>query len=680
MKISPDVLKPHPFFALFPYRTLKRLAVDSAVAEYPKGATVFQAGDRCDAIYVIISGRCEARTAGRGGPSVVEAVFGPGDLLGERAYFHAEPHTATVTVVTRCVLLRIAAEELDKLFAKDYKLAARFSQLLAKRWSVMGTRQPERGSRVRRVVSTLSLDERLDATTVVERLAAAVSKISNQQVLLVQLLRDDKPGVHDWAKHQPSLGGEFRFRRAVRSTRTGFFELQLPVGTDPQYAAAIAPLISHCGRHYDYVLLSGASDLPARTAREVVLQADLAYVLLRPQGRDLSQFDLLVRSLADSCVYAPRHIRPVVFSENPLTAAECDAELRHITGLPGHAIYHFPSSASGSRVDPSGALCINRIAREIARCRIGLALSSGGAKGLAHVGVIQVFEENGIEIDAIAGASMGAYVGSLWAKGLDGMELERIARVHEGRWGLRPIIDPVFPPRRGFIRTTRLARQLRSSLGDIHFAGLLRPLRVVATHLDTLDRKVFDQGEVVPAVEASIAIPGIFVPVCVDGETYVDGGVVDPLPVDVLEEMGIERIIAVNVIPTAEQLRGWLQAERELATSNGSRWSIGRCLNENLNYFATGNVFDTMIQAFVGAQMLVAENATRRADVVLRPVDCNGWWHDFTHPGKYIDLGRCVAEAALPQLLALTNSTPPADEPPTLPKKTLAIPAPLRAA
>ena len=511
MKISPDVLKPHPFFALFPYRTLKRLAVDSAVTEYPKGATVFRSGDRCDAVYVIISGRCEARTAGRNGDSVVEAVFGPGDLLGERAYFHAEPHAATVIVVTRCVLLRIPAEELDQLFAKDYKLAARFSQLLAKRWSVMGTRQPERGSRVRRVVSTLSLDEGIDSTAVVERLAAALSEISHQQVLLVHLVREEKTIVHDWAKHDLCLGGEFRFRRVVQSTEAGFFEMRIPVGTDPQYAAGIAPLISHCGRHYDYVLLHGACDLPSRTAREVVLQADLAYVLLRPRGRDLSQFDLLVRSLADSSTYAPRHIRPVVFSSDPATAAECDAELRHITDLPAHAIYHFPSSNSGSGVDASGALCVNRLAREVARCRIGLALSSGGAKGLAHVGVIQVLEENGIEIDAIAGASMGAYVGSLWAKGLDGAELERIAREHEGRWGLRLIIDPVFPPRRGFISTTRLARRLSRSLGDIQFAGLIRPLRVVATHLDTLDRKVFEAGEVVSAVEASIAIPGIFV-------------------------------------------------------------------------------------------------------------------------------------------------------------------------
>ncbi|RYD79876.1 MAG: cyclic nucleotide-binding domain-containing protein, partial [Verrucomicrobiaceae bacterium] len=505
MKISPDVLKPHPFFALFPYRTLKRLAADSAVAEYPKGATVFKAGDRCDAVYVIISGRCESLTAGRNGGTMVEAVFGPGDLLGERAFFHAEPHAATIRVVTRCVLLRIPVEELDALFANDFKLAARFSQLLAKRWSVMGTRQPERGSRVRRVVSLLSLNQGLDSRATVEDLATALSAISHQQVLLIHLTREDSAEVHEWAKHDHCLDGEFRFNRQVRSIGTGYCEMHLPVSNDPAYAAAVAPLISHCGRHYDYVLLHGDANLPERTAREAVLQADLAYILLKPNGPDMAQFDLLVRSLEDSTDYATRHLRPVVVSDDPERSARCEATLKRSAHLPGHAINHFPSSNSGSDADRRGALCVNRMAREIARCRIGLALSSGGAKGLAHVGVIQILEENGIEIDAIAGASMGAYVGSLWALGLDGTELERLAREYEGRGGLRSMLDPVFPPRLGFIRTRHIAKRLRNSLGNIPFAGLVRPMRVVATHLDTLGRIVFEDGEVASAVEASIA-------------------------------------------------------------------------------------------------------------------------------------------------------------------------------
>jgi NTE family protein len=192
---------------------------------------------------------------------------------------------------------------------------------------------------------------------------------------------------------------------------------------------------------------------------------------------------------------------------------------------------------------------------------------------------------------------------------------------------------------------------------------MVRPLRVVATRLETLERVVFASGEVTQAVEASIAIPGICVPVTIDNEIYVDGGVVDPLPVDVLEEMGIEKIIAVNVIPSSEQLRYW--RERELEATGGKRkFSVRRWLNQQVNYFAAGNVFDTMVQAFNGAQMLVAETTGRRADVVLRPVSCESFWCDFTHPQKYIKLGRDAAEAQLAQLLALT--APASDEHPTL--------------
>src|SRR5207248_1957839 len=134
---------------------------------------------------------------------------------------------------------------------------------------------------------------------------------------------------------------------------------------------------------------------------------------------------------------------------------------------------------------------VNSMAREIAGCRIGLALSSGGAKGLAHIGVIQVLEENGIEIDMVAGSSMGAYTGAVWAFGHDGEACEKIARELETRWGLIQLAHPVFPPRQGFLRTGRAIRRLRRMIGDSHFSDLKIPLRIVATYLDTLERVVF---------------------------------------------------------------------------------------------------------------------------------------------------------------------------------------------
>ena len=216
----------------------------------------------------------------------------------------------------------------------------------------------------------------------------------------------------------------------------------------------------------------------------------------------------------------------------------------------------------------------------------------------------------------------------------------------------------MLPPRRGFISTRRILSRFRRSLGDAHFSDLVRPLRVVSTRLATLESVVFSSGTVAQAVEASIAIPGVCVPVTIGGEEYVDGGVADPLPVNALRDMGIERIIAVNAIPTPENLRAWRDHEVEERRLHPPRFSIGRWLNQQVNYFAPGNVFDTMVQAFVGAQMVVAEAATQRADLVLRPVADNAWWYDFTHPGKYIAVGRSSAEEQLSRLLALTKGNP----------------------
>src|SRR4029079_19656113 len=88
---------------------------------------------------------------------------------------------------------------------------------------------------------------------------------------------------------------------------------------------------------------------------------------------------------------------------------------------------------------------VRRLAREVGGRLVGLALSSGAAKGFAHIGVIQVLEENGIEVDVIAGSSMGSYIGSLWAYGIDGTGLEKLAREMLGRWSLWSLIDPAFP-------------------------------------------------------------------------------------------------------------------------------------------------------------------------------------------------------------------------------------------
>lgn len=284
---------------------------------------------------------------------------------------------------------------------------------------------------------------------------------------------------------------------------------------------------------------------------------------------------------------------------------------------------------------------------------IGLALSSGGAKGLAHVGIIQVLEENGIHIDAIAGCSIGAYVGSLWASGLDGRELADLAAELDTNRDMLKLVDPIFPPRRGFIHGNKIEDWLERSLQGATFEQLEKPLYVVATELNGFARKVFHNGDVTSAVRASLSIPGILEPAVRDGVEYVDGGVSDPLPVDVLKTEGLDYIIAVNVIPSIEDLKNCRQQAQQLRNKQPCWKRTLSWFNQKFNYFAKGNLLDILRGAAMGSQIRLLEECERRADVVLRPVICDSSWHNYTNYEEYIQMGRQIAEEKLPEIKAL---------------------------
>jgi NTE family protein len=223
-------------------------------------------------------------------------------------------------------------------------------------------------------------------------------------------------------------------------------------------------------------------------------------------------------------------------------------------------------------------------------------------------------------------------------------------------------MDPAIFPRRGFLLTDRVRKRLEATIGALHFSDMARPIRIVATRLDTLERVVLSSGSVVDAVLASLAIPGICVPVMRGGVPYVDGGICDPLPVDALTDIGVRKIIAVNTIATPQTIKA---CRGEIAASGPSGRKWRRALNTWFNPFASGNSFDTLMRSMHAAQTRLAEASCRKANVVLRPYSCEGRWHDFSAPARYISLGRQETEAKLHKIGKLINT--PLHEPETTP-------------
>lgn len=246
--------------------------------------------------------------------------------------------------------------------------------------------------------------------------------------------------------------------------------------------------------------------------------------------------------------------------------------------------------------------------------RIGLALGGGAARGFAHIGVIQVLEENGIRPDLVAGTSAGSLVAALYASGKNGAELAALAESMDES----AFTDWSFPGR-GLIRGEGLAKYVRDQTGGRHIEQMRIPLGIVATDLDSGQPILFQLGDPGVAVRASSAVPAVFQPVRIGSHEYVDGGLVAPVPVRFARQMGAELVIAVDI-------------------------------SAGLDGNATGDAMRMLLQTFAIMGRSINNFELRDADLVLRPKLANVGGADFSARKRAIQAGRDAALAQLPAL------------------------------
>jgi predicted acylesterase/phospholipase RssA len=213
---------------------------------------------------------------------------------------------------------------------------------------------------------------------------------------------------------------------------------------------------------------------------------------------------------------------------------------------------------------------------QVHRPRLGLVLSGGGARGLAHIGVLQVLEEMRVPVDCVAGTSMGAIIGGLYSYGYSPAELERIVVNADWRYLLQDqpsrtdlsirrkqeeyeflvqlrvgVRDGKIALPKGLIQGQNLGLLLDQLTLEAHdlvsFEELPLPFRCVAADIGDGTRVVFERGDLPLAMRASMSLPGIFAPVEADGRLLVDGGIIDNLPVEAARSLGAERLIAIDI-------------------------------------------------------------------------------------------------------------------------------------
>ena len=290
------------------------------------------------------------------------------------------------------------------------------------------------------------------------------------------------------------------------------------------------------------------------------------------------------------------------------------------------------------------------------RPRVGLVLSGGGARGAAHIGVLKVLEENRIPVDAIAGTSMGAVVGGLYASGLSASDIERVMtsvdwqdafRDRPSRTDLnfrRKLEDQNFLVKfplglkgrkfrlpRGLVQGQKLTQILRGLTLPVaqiqHFDDLAIPFRAVATDLVTGDRVVLDHGDLTTAMRASLSAPGVFSPVDYEGRMLVDGGLSSNLPIDVAREMGVDVLIVVD---------------------------CGFPLLDRSKLISVATVSNQMLAILIRHNTAEQRKTLHSSDVVIDPALGDFSSLDFTEHAKAMRIGEEAARSQQQRLASLS--------------------------
>lgn len=638
------IIKQLPLFASLSWWDQRFITEHSKIVEYKKGDIIYKEGDLPDSFYYIISGRAQIFAA----EQTLEYVR-RGDYFGIISLLTGESHSVSTKVVNDSIILKIEKDDFDAILKRIPNLAIHFSRTLSRRLKRKDLHTKTIFEST--IISVYSPKPELGCSWYTINLGLSLKKETQKKVILVDISQTGKVLFNFLDAKDAPL--EKIYNHPLGIDIMGFSNLSI----DPSAVSNILTLLTN---DYHYILV----DLP-HEVNEVVFkaltQADLVHIIFDPKENTMAGVKNLLSRLEDT------HNRVKLCLVSEYMKARSEEIERRL----GHDLYatitHDGFIKEGEAYKPSVisqphtaySRTIRRIAREIGEVLVGLALSSGAAFGLAHIGVIKVLEEEDIPIDVVVGSSMGGLIGVFWASGKNAKEMEEIAMKYRTRWTLFKLLTLTLP-RYGFISGRGVMRFLRTYLGKKTFHDVTLPVKVMSCDIVSRERVVIEHGYLADAVRATISIPGVFKPFIQKDRMLVDGAILSPVPVDVLTEMGIKKIIAVNVIPSPEEVA---EARHKLHTleiheaqalkkKSPFNWLVYMTRIKFRGLFFP-NIIDIIMNSMHAMEYVLAEMSCAQADIVIRPTVPTANWFEFFNPERIIKRGEEEARKAIPHIKAI---------------------------
>lgn len=562
-----------------------------------RGEPLFKKGDIGDSLYILINGLLhvveEGAVAGEG--EVVVSDILKGEIVGEMALLSDERRESTIYAARDSDLVKLARSSFESISDKYPSVMIAITRLLVERLKsvkVGGLRKTETMN-----IAVFPITPGVPAADFSRKLEAAFSVYGLTFLLTAEGLDQilEKKGIADISDDDPRIQGLRAWLSEIEDTYSF---------TIYQAEKSATPWTRRCLDRADQVILladANASPGPGSMEQELLSDKDLiksthkVLVLIHPDDTPLPSG----------------------------TAHWLDKRQVH-----GH--YHIRRSRKKD---------YGRLARILSNRAIGLALGGGAAKGSAHIGVIRALEEAGIPIDMVAGASIGAIVGAHYAMGNDYDSMltfsEKLMRkIHPFRDYTLPIVS--------LIKGRALERLGKMVYGDCEIEDLWRNFYCVSTNLSRSEVKIHHRGLLRNAVRTSCSVPGVIAPVFQEGEVYVDGGVINNLPGDVLRRF-CGRVIVVEVTTNLDLFT----SENKPPSSSKLFWSKIFPFTKSIK---VPNILDILLSTILTGSFRAAHSVKHMADLSLTPPLTEIGFLDFKKAKQAAEIGYRYTREALEKL------------------------------
>jgi len=676
-----NLVKQIPVFHKLNWFDLQRIVRKSVITEYKKGDLIVAEGSPPDYFYCLVSGRLQAYATVAGIKEDVDFIH-RGVYFGVVSILTGENHSLTFEAINDSIILRISKNDFQGILKAIPQLGIILSQNLSQRMS-----KRNKGFKKifeSNIISVYSPVAGTGSSTYAIHLAINLQKETRKKVICVQIASKKRQDQSTQALAGPQwnipavelsdIVGDYE--KIVESISKSDLDIDLlPVAFDPSdnnLKKQISIFVSALVGEYHYVVVDLPNDMDDAVL-ETLTQSDLVHLVTWDRRSDLEEtrkvidrlemvhkekfreekIRVIIRGVHDQIYLSFEEINKVIdyhvytmlpyVRESDLNG---DARLKNVS---------FMNCADMSEYGKT----LKRIAREIGGVMVGLVLGGGAALGVAHVGVIRVLEKENIPVDVVVGSSMGALVGALWCVGRNAHELEVVAREFEKKSAMLNLFDPVIPIS-GLVQGGKITKWLRKHLGSKTFYSLKIPLKIVAYDLIRREEIVITRGSLVEAVRKSVAIPGVLEPVREGEKVIIDGGVLNPLPTNVLAGLGIKKIIAVNVLQSPDDalqsfeiIKKRENELRDIQFSNNPVHYLSFRFSKMISKLFTPNIADIIVRTLQATEYVIAQQSSQLADIVIHPDLVGINWFELNQVDELIKRGEKATRDHLPEIKKL---------------------------